>query len=269
LYDTEKVLKVQSGGLELIELVGRNYLSDPINYAYLLYDLAVYPNVSKALLRLEDDVIVGYALAWFRFEPQTVILYGELRGVPLYEVLRLKSLVWVPFNEYPSIERELLKYGSVSDKRVMLDMVATPDTFPWDGTYVAKCVKLKPSDIDALQEFWNSVGVRVPREVLLEALNDHVCYGVFIDGKLVSVARTYVRTPHVWVVGGVFTHPNFRGRGFAKAVTAAVTREALLSGAYALLHVREDNYPAIRAYRRIGYELIGRRVWVSFTPRVM
>ncbi len=265
----KKVLRVRGGGLEFVELVGKNYLDDPINYAYLLYDLAVYPSMSKALLRVEDDVIVGYALAWFRFEPQTVILYGELGGVPLYEVLRLKSLVWVPFNEYPSIERELLKYGDVSNERVMLDMVATPDTFPWDATYAAECVKLKPSDIDTLQEFWDSVGARIPREVLLEALNDHVCYGVFIDGKLVSVARTYVRTPHVWVVGGVFTHPDFRGRGFAKAVTAAVTREALLSGAYALLHVREDNYPAIRAYRRIGYELIGRRVWVSFAPRVM
>ncbi len=269
MSSTEKLLRVQGGDPRLIKLVGRNYLSDPINYAYLLYDIAVYPDVSKALLRVEDDVIVGYALAWFKFEPQTVILYGELSGVPLYEVLRLKSLVWVPFNEYPSVKRELLKYGSVSDECIMLDMVATPDTFPWDVTYMAECVKLKPSDIGALQEFWDSVGVRIPREVLLEALNDHVCYGVFIDGKLVSVARTYVRTPHVWVVGGVFTHPDFRGRGFAKAVTAAVTREALLSGAYALLHVREDNYPAIRAYRRIGYELIGRRVWVSFTPRVM
>lgn len=267
--NTEKLLRVQGGGLEFVELVGRNYLNDPVNYAYLLYDLTVYPDVTKALLRVEDDVIVGYALAWFRFEPQTVILYGELGGVPLYEVLRLKSVVWVPFNEYPSIKRELLKYGIVSDERVMLDMIAAPDTFPWDATYVAECVRLKPSDVGALQKFWDSVGVRIPREVLLEALSDHVCYGVFIDGKLVSVARTYVRTPRVWVVGGVFTHPDFRGRGFAKAVTAAVTREALLSGAYALLHVREDNYPAIRAYRRIGYELIGRRVWVSFTPRVM
>ncbi len=267
--NAEKLLRVQGGDPEFIKLIGRNYLSDPVNYAYLLYDLTVYPNVSKALLRVEDDVIVGYALAWFRFEPQTVILYGELNEVPIYEVLRLKSLVWVPFNEYPSIKRELLKYGIVGNECVMLDMVATPDTFPWDATYADECVRLGPSNVDALQEFWDSVGVRIPREVVLEAINDHVCYGVFINDKLVSVARTYVRTPHVWVVGGVFTHPDFRGRGFAKAVTAAVTREALLSGAYALLHVREDNYPAIRVYRRVGYELIGRRVWVSFTPRVM
>ncbi len=264
-----KVLEVHGSDFEFIKLVGVNYLNDPVNYAYLLYDLAVYPDVSKALLRVEDDIIVGYALAWFRFEPQTVILYGELSDVPLYKVLRFKSLVWIPFNEYPSIKRELLKYGSVSDERIMLDMITRPDTFSWDATYSAECVRLKPSDVDALQEFWDSVGVRIPREVLLEALNDHVCYGVFVDGRLVTVARTYVRTPCVWVVGGVFTHPDFRGRGFAKAVTAAVTREALLSGAYALLHVRENNHPAIRAYRRIGYELIGRHVWVSFTPRVM
>jgi len=264
-----KVLRVQGSSLEFIELIGSNYLDDPLNYAYLLYDLTVYPDVSKALIRVEDSVIVGYVLAWFRFEPQTVILHGELSGVPLHEVLRLKSLIWVPFHEYPSIKRELLRYGDLMDEHVMLDMIATPDTFPWDADYHVKCVRLGPGDVGALQEFWVSVGVRVPREVLLEALSDHVCYGVFVDGRLASVARTYVRTPRVWVVGGVFTHPDFRGRGFAKAVTAAVTREALLSGAYALLHVREDNYPAIRAYRRVGYELIGRRVWVSFTPRVM
>lgn len=36
-------------------------------------------------------------------------------------------------------------------------------------------------------------------------------------------------------------------------MTSAVTRDAINSGAMAMLHVLEDNEPAIRAYRRLGY----------------
>jgi predicted GNAT family acetyltransferase len=49
------------------------------------------------------------------------------------------------------------------------------------------------------------------------------------------------------------TAPEFRGRGYAKAVTGAVTSDLLGFCDDVVLNVRADNPPALNAYRRIGY----------------
>ena len=55
------------------------------------------------------------------------------------------------------------------------------------------------------------------------------------------------------VVGNVLTHADHRGRGYATAVTGAVTAELLTTCDQVVLNVRADNPPALQAYRRLGY----------------
>jgi len=71
---------------------------------------------------------------------------------------------------------------------------------------------------------------------------------------LVSIACAYLKMPEVWLIGDEFTHPNHGGRGYAKTAVA--------SGAKALLHVREDNKPAIKVYEALGYKEISRKQWI-------
>ncbi|HDD33548.1 MAG TPA: GNAT family N-acetyltransferase, partial [Thermofilaceae archaeon] len=84
---------------------------------------------------------------------------------------------------------------------------------------------------------------------------------------LVSIACAYLRLPEVWVVGDVYTHPAYRGRGYAKAATSAITSDAISAGAIAMLHVAEGNEPALRVYRALGYRVTGRKPWVFYSPR--
>jgi predicted GNAT family acetyltransferase len=51
------------------------------------------------------------------------------------------------------------------------------------------------------------------------------------------------------------THADFRGRGYATAVTGAVTAELLRFCDQVVLNVRADNPPALAAYRRLGYQV--------------
>lgn len=81
--------------------------------------------------------------------------------------------------------------------------------------------------------------------------------GAFEDGRLLAVAGTHVVAPRasIAVVGNVFTHPGWRGRGLATAVTSGVTAELLDRGcALVVLTVDPENTPAVRAYTRLGYE---------------
>lgn len=87
------------------------------------------------------------------------------------------------------------------------------------------------------------------------AIADGVYYGMRVNGRLVAAAGTHVVSPsaRLAVVGNVLTHVDYRGRGFATAVTGAVTAELLRTCDQVVLNVRADNPPAISAYRRLGY----------------
>jgi ribosomal protein S18 acetylase RimI-like enzyme len=52
----------------------------------------------------------------------------------------------------------------------------------------------------------------------------------------------------------VMTHADFRGRGYATAVTGAVTSDLLRFCDQVVLNVRSDNPPALQAYRTLGYQ---------------
>ncbi len=87
-------------------------------------------------------------------------------------------------------------------------------------------------------------------------LDKGVYFGVRVDGELVSVAGTHVVSPGYGIaaVGNVLTHPRHRNRGHATACTSAVVQELLRKGcAEVVLNVREDNFPAIKAYTRLGF----------------
>jgi predicted GNAT family acetyltransferase len=44
-------------------------------------------------------------------------------------------------------------------------------------------------------------------------------FGVFIDGELVSKAESFIQTPQIWMIGGVYTHPFHGNRGYAVLAT--------------------------------------------------
>lgn len=88
-----------------------------------------------------------------------------------------------------------------------------------------------------------------------DAIVNGVYYGVRVAGRLAAAAGTHVVSPQgrLAAVGNVMTHVDFRGRGYAKLTTSAVTQELLATCDEVVLNVRSDNPPAIAAYRALGY----------------
>jgi RimJ/RimL family protein N-acetyltransferase len=112
--------------------------------------------------------------------------------------------------------------------------------------------RLLPVEIGELNRLYQlGFGAWLPSSIIAEG----VYYGIRVNGRLVAAAGTHVisRSARLAVVGNVLTAPDHRGRGYAKAVTSAVTAELLRFCDQVVLNVRSDNPPAIRAYLRLGY----------------
>jgi ribosomal protein S18 acetylase RimI-like enzyme len=112
--------------------------------------------------------------------------------------------------------------------------------------------RLVPADIVDLNRLY---GLGFAGWLPADSISNGVYYGVRIAGRLVAAAGTHVISPEgrIAAVGNVMTHTDFRGRGFAKQTTSAVTQELLRSCDDVVLNVRADNPPALAAYRALGY----------------
>jgi GNAT superfamily N-acetyltransferase len=82
---------------------------------------------------------------------------------------------------------------------------------------------------------------------VLEVTGDIVAYGAF-----------NATLPDCVQIGGVFTPPELRGRGYARAVVAGSLIEARSKGTLrSVLFTGEHNTPAQSAYRALGFQRVG------------
>lgn len=79
--------------------------------------------------------------------------------------------------------------------------------------------------------------------------------GIRIDGRLAAMAGERMRTPGYTEVSGVCTHPDFRGRGLARRLSAIVANAIHARGETPFLHAWKDNRPAIALYEQLGFRL--------------
>ncbi|HEY8880738.1 MAG TPA: GNAT family N-acetyltransferase [Roseateles sp.] len=77
--------------------------------------------------------------------------------------------------------------------------------------------------------------------------------GIRIEGRLAAMAGERMRFPGHVEVSGVCTHPDFRGRGLARRLSAAVTADIQRRGEQAFLHAWTTNTAAIALYESLGF----------------
>ena len=79
--------------------------------------------------------------------------------------------------------------------------------------------------------------------------------GIRIDGRLAAMAGERMRLPGYTEVSGVCTHPDFRGRGLARRLSAAVAAGIEARGEQPFLHAWRSNGAAISLYESLGFEM--------------
>ena len=151
----------------------------------------------------------------------------------------------------------VLRRFHVSEQQSMSRMLADRQSL---RPVAGEAHRLAGRDVRQINRLYRSDGT--PAFYSAQNVEEAVYYGAYDGERLVSVAGTHVVTPadSIAVIGNVFTHPGYRGRGLAALVTAAVTRHALSSCREVVLSVDPRNEPAVRAYQRIGYREVGRLI---------
>jgi hypothetical protein len=79
--------------------------------------------------------------------------------------------------------------------------------------------------------------------------------GIRVSGRLAAMAGQRLLPDGFSEVSAVCTHPDFRGRGYAQALVAAITQHIQASRRIPFLTSFEANEGAIRIYRQVGFIL--------------
>mgnify|MGYP000049957536 CR=1 FL=1 len=247
--------------------VVRLYHNDPIHHAYLIYDLIYELDKTNVYFVLSNNRVASYILIWAGTQRLGIHLWGNdgslVNKIPLMKdsIIQLYNI-----NVFDAILGFLEDKGRI-EVGYFMDMLVDEEEFkPYRPEKAVRLKAKESSHVKALMKLKEVQGRPLSEGLARERLNRWYYYGVFKENALVSIACAYLRLPEVWIIGDVFTHPEYRSRGYAKVVTSAVTRDAIVSGAKVLLHVKEGNIPAIKVYKALGYKVIGRRPWIFYKP---
>jgi ribosomal protein S18 acetylase RimI-like enzyme len=223
--------------------------SDRLYAAYAICDLEEREfNRTRWGLARDGDTPVAVVLEYNGPTPQPLFVMGRRDGIEavLRDVIHPRlAYVAVPSDTLPAIETVY----RVDPGPLMVRMWVDRTRF---RPYPATVERLLPSEIGDLNRLYQlGFASWLPPATVAEG----VYYGMRVNGQLIAAAGTHVvsRTARLAVVGNVLTKPDYRGRGFATAVTGAVTAELLRDCDQVALNVRADNPPALNAYRRLGY----------------
>ncbi len=77
--------------------------------------------------------------------------------------------------------------------------------------------------------------------------------GIFKNEKLVAMAgQRMAPLPYIEVTA-VCTHPDHTGKGYAKQLLISQANQIIAQNNIPFLHVRDDNYQAIKVYENVGF----------------
>lgn len=181
---------------------------------------------------------------------------GPLSGIPEQSQESYDSLAQLagPGGAVAIFHREPLRLppGWTLLRRGALDqMIALePRPLPPESLSGVELRILTASDAPAMVELAH---LTEPGPFQLRTLELGTFYGVLENGRLLAMAGKRFHIPGAIEVSGVCTHPDARGRGFARHLMSRVIEEIVQAGRMPFLHTRSDNASAIRIYESLGF----------------
>jgi GNAT superfamily N-acetyltransferase len=183
---------------------------------------------------------------------------GPLSGLPEqstdgYEALRPLAgpggIVGLFFRETPRPPAGwVMRRGGIVNQMVAL----RPSLVPLASPAGVELRRLTPDDAPAMVEL---AKLTEPGPFRLRTIELGTFFGVLASGRLVAMAGQRLHIPGYVEVSAVCTHPDVRGRGYARLLMSSVIEEILRRGKIPFLHTLAENRGAIHLYEGLGFAL--------------
>jgi RimJ/RimL family protein N-acetyltransferase len=262
MISVEKVTK--SNRKNIIEYLK----SDIIRHVFAFYDIQHELKYTTMHVARENNKILGYVLIYIKSDVPSIILDSEASAT--------RNLVDL------SLEDHFVMHASPNHREIILEKFPKAKIYVENWmlvkkneakTFRSQAVRRLETDEDAAKLAKLLLGRKDrPRRTMkryVEWAKHMPLYGVFENNELISYAGSFIQLPQLWMIGGVYTFPEERNKGYALLATSRITQEALKQAEAAALFVRSDNYPAMRVYEKIGYRKIGEKIWVDVGTGLM
>ena len=174
----------------------------------------------------------------------------------LYELLRPgePAVMFTPFSVTPPPQFEVVMAATGEQ------MIGTPFEV---SAPMPPLVTLGADDVPAMMELVELTKPG-PFGSRTHELGDFL--GIRIDGRLAAMTGERMAPANYTEMTAVCVHPDFRGRGYAQVLLAAVSRRIVARGEIPFLHVFSENHSAIALYKRQGMT-VRRRLHVTVLGR--
>lgn len=223
---------------------------DRVYAAYAIGDLEppLFDQCEWALAEHADGPR-ALALLFKGLKPDTLLLYGDPRGlaVILAGVMRpAQAYAIFTDGQAPALQAH---YALAEVKRMVRMAWDRTSPLPPPSPLAFRLTGARLAELQSLYRLYAEAHFS-PYQLM-----QGVFYGVERDGRLVAVAGTHLvsETYGVAAIGNVFTHPDYRGRGYAQACTAAVLRNLAARIPTIVLNVGADNAVARHVYAKLGF----------------
>jgi len=242
----------------IVDLLG----SDVLRHVCAIYDIQHDPEHSTMYAFVENNRLKGYILVYTALDfPSIILECNEETAKKLIEYApKDRFIMHTPPNLLKTVRAKFPRAKHYIENWML---VKKGEAIFSNSKLVRRLSSMEDASMLAALLSSRKDRPTVAIEKTMHWISNTPTYGVIIGNELVAYAGSFLQLPQVWMIGGVYTHPDHRNKGYATLATAAVTQEALKHAEAAALFVRSDNHPAIRAYEKIGYKKIGEKLWID------
>lgn len=137
----------------------------------------------------------------------------------------------------------------VRNDHELLQMVCEADS-KTENTSIP-LIRLGEKDIPAMLELTE---LTKPGPFISRTIDFGGYFGVFEGERLISMAGKRLSPYSFTEISAVCTHPDFLGKALSAKVIERVVLEIQAEGKTPFLHVYPENTPAVKVYRKLGFE---------------
>jgi len=243
---------------ELVPLLDSFLHRDPLGNAYAIWDLGHSPQRSKFFLLFDEGELVGVLLDYLTYGGfHSIWLFGE----DIDELLDIELPDKLVFHVPMELEEKVRERFPIRAGFSMEFMILRRGQ-----ERLCQKHEVRPLGLEDARSLAGLRGDAKEEEVRkAEAmLREQPFYGIFSGSELASVACFQAMNPEIWILGGFYTKPEYRNRGYASSLASFLVKQALSRVEHVGLYVRADNRPAKHVYEKVGFRVYRRMRWLDY-----